>query len=271
MRGLGLRTRLRALALIVAAVLVSAPACATTAQVEEIVARSNAAMLAAGPLGDARASADPQQLTDEAARIEAFVAAHPDQPALTAPLLVRLAMLYATHRMPNLATEAFGRVDGAALHSERDRALFALREHLPWWYSRAPEGTLPGGDFAHAQSALADFASVCDGLDAHGEARLFLEEMRVWIASLMAKESRPEVGREVVAEAVERFVEVLDPHDVVPALAPREEFTKDSEIVRTRRSLRGLAALERLRADAALQGISPAWRPEWLAAWMARR
>ena len=107
-------------------------ACATQNQVAQIVASSNAAMLAgrfdlavaptAGPDGK-------DAVQQEYDRIEAFLATHADPQYLdlTTPLRLRRAVLLLNDRQLNLAKAAFAEVDRGHLHTTRDRELQELR------------------------------------------------------------------------------------------------------------------------------------------------
>ena len=114
-------------------------ACATQNQVAQIVASSNAAMLAgrfdlavaptAGPDGK-------DAVQQEYDRIEAFLATHADPQYLdlTTPLRLRRAVLLLNDSQLNLAKAAFAEVDRGHLHTTRDRTLLDNKDTLLWWF-----------------------------------------------------------------------------------------------------------------------------------------
>ncbi|MEN8148776.1 MAG: carboxypeptidase-like regulatory domain-containing protein [Planctomycetota bacterium] len=112
-------------------------ACATRAEVEQIVLSSNAAMV--GPWIERPGNAQDESWPEAVDRIERLIAEHPDQAVLVNHLRVRQAMLLTVNLQGALATEVWNRVDPAELRGNaRDRALYAVRSELVWTYRALP-------------------------------------------------------------------------------------------------------------------------------------
>lgn len=183
-----------------AAVLVSAAAlalvigCATQREVEDIVARANFASiapeigLAAEPSG--RPGAPAPDWPAASARIEQFIAAHPDNPATIAALRLRQATLLLQNKQWHLASNSFAQAERKHLHSARDRAINDLSGSFLWWYAVA--GSPEGIEVNEGTNALARISRQWSGLkDPRDEGvRDFLGAMRAWIGLRMANDAR---------------------------------------------------------------------------------
>jgi hypothetical protein len=145
--GRWLRRSQRSLACLIVAGLISS--CATKREVEDIVLQSNVATIApelgltaAGP-ADGPPSAGWKAAS---ARIEQFIATHPDNAATVAALRLRQATLLLQNRQFNLAEAAFNQADRSNLHSSRDRAIKDLQGTFLWWYQNAGEAAAVDSD-----------------------------------------------------------------------------------------------------------------------------
>ncbi|HEX5220209.1 MAG TPA: hypothetical protein VFZ59_11630 [Verrucomicrobiae bacterium] len=119
--------------------------CVTYRQVQQIVADSNATILAHQLGGDvdllvtADGTDGKNEFDGAAAQIEAFIAAHPEQKTTAAALRIRQAMLFLTAGKPELARAAFNAADTNLLFTARDQTLAAMSASLVWWFSAAPK------------------------------------------------------------------------------------------------------------------------------------
>lgn len=226
-------------------------ACATQNQVAQIVASSNAAMLAgrfdlavaptAGPDGK-------DAVQQEYDRIETFLADHQDPQYLdlTTPLRLRRAVLLLNNRELNLAKAAFAEVDGAHLHTARDRALLEHKDTLLWWFGASARKDWTDGDRAAAKQAMVELLPAQERLGDSVDIRDYLAEMRAWIGIVAAKHAMGEgVIRSLLEDALRGYATIFDDDDlkalkVVPtgavALGPK-----------LRRQLRARAVLDQAR------------------------
>lgn len=176
--------------------------CLSTAGVRAEIEASNRAIVAAQ--GDALGLAAGEGWEDTVARIDAFIEAHPDEPDTTEPLRLRQAMILAVHAQDALASAAFARIDGARLHTPRDKALLAVSEHLVWWYR------VQGTDFDPARGERAHLALVseADKLGAETDGRALFEDLIALLASEIALQtSNEEKARRYLREGLARFAE----------------------------------------------------------------
>lgn len=179
------RRALAVFSLLIAGLLAS---CVTEQQVKSIVVDANQQMLLADiPESGTQLQADPMKATQPGptviARIDNFIAQHPDAPALTHPLRLRQAFLYLNQNALASATAAFDAIDANALNTERDKAIYRLRHVIVWWYDRARSS---GTDFARdldgkVRSHMALLATEADAVKNVPELRDYLLEMRAWI------------------------------------------------------------------------------------------
>jgi len=263
------RLALAALALTVLAL--TAPACVSSRQVEEIVDRSNAELLQPLPL--VTESVDGGGWQEEVGRIDAFIAAHGDQPTLIAPLRLRQALLLTVHGQDNLALATFDLVSPTALVTERDRALFALREDLVRWFkvSRTFAQTDPE-DTTWARAALTRFDSENDPLPPGSEIRHYLEEMRAWICLALAKnQAREEEILALLESCLGRYAAQLTAEDLTRVRRYSNRLGADDPAVEValegaprtlRLPLRSLTVVEEYRKEAEKQDLTPGWQAD---------
>ncbi len=169
--------------LVISIILLAFVSCVTQKQVKEIVATSNAAMVVL-PHPD-HETADDAKLKDAMERIEAVIAAHPDQAVLVNSLRVRQAMLLTVHNKPNAARIVWEQVTQPP--GQRDAALYVLREELVWWFGAA-EG-FKEGDIDKGKKYLESIKNVCDTLPSRSNIRDYLETMRASIGFVIANET----------------------------------------------------------------------------------
>ncbi len=191
--------------------------CASTRQVREIIATSNAAALQAtlgiSDFGGASSGTNAVQAIDQ------FIAAHPDQLKTVAALRLRQAMLLVTQRRFNLAQAAFNEVKPEHLVTARDLALVRLREDLLWYYRHSTDNPV---DAVRGDRALAAFQKVISELDEstrkgaveNEEIRDRLAELRVQLALSIARAFPPLPMRQRVEQAINDYSRIFTPADL---------------------------------------------------------
>ena len=197
--------------------LVLVAGCASTRQVREIVATSNAAALQAtlgvSDFGGAGSGTNAVQAIDQ------FIAAHPDQPKTIAALRLRQAMLLLTQRRFNLAQAAFNEVKAEHLVTARDLALVRLREDLLWYYRHSTDNPVDSvrGDrtLAALQKEIFELdASVRQGAVENEEIRDRLAELRVQLGLSLARAFPPLPMRQRVEQAINDYSRIFTPGDL---------------------------------------------------------
>jgi hypothetical protein len=191
-----LSLRIRSFALATALVTVLLGAGCITHQVRQAIDEANVASISA-ELG--LGSEDPSKpggsgWEQASAKIEGFIAAHPENKSTIAALRVRQAMMLLNNRQYNLAKAAFGEAQLADLHTSRDRALKQLERELLWWYPTAA-GTLPADEYPQASNRLVHITTVRAGLKAPEDEgiRDWLAAWRGWVALKMANDADQDV------------------------------------------------------------------------------
>src|SRR4051812_4230493 len=104
------RLAVRFLPLLTAFVLAS---CVSTEQIKQIVSESNAATLSAELNPGSASAAGTANVQEISKKIEAFIAANPDQKTTNASLRVRQALTLLQNGQPNLAAAAFDQANVA--------------------------------------------------------------------------------------------------------------------------------------------------------------
>jgi hypothetical protein len=231
--------------------------CVTDEQVKSIVRDGNYQLLLAAEPGlemgglpanpgkDANASVDVA-----AAKIEAFLSQHQDDRAMASALRLRQALLYLNHRSFALAEHAFSQVNPAALHSTRDRALYAARTELRWWteYAQAKPATFFSTQKETAEEALVALArqSQSKELAASPDLRDYLLEMRAWIGlKLGLATADAEASRRTLQDAVDVYSASFSPAEQTLLVSPDFKDVQPFDLA-TRRVLRACTLLTTL-------------------------
>lgn len=237
--------------------------CATRQQVADIVAGSNAAMLAGSVLlPEPNAQGTPPAWQTESARIDAFIAAHPNQPATTAPLRLRQAMLLLAHAQFHLARAAFNAVDSEALHTARDQALKRHERTLLWWFANSTKATWDDTDRAQARTSLRELQEEQRRLNHSPEIRDYLAEMRAWIGLAAARQSSSE-AKALLEDALDTYAETFTAEDLVSLLTGQEQLPDLKAL--------GPDVRRRLRAKAVIADAQQLNREDTLGAQPANR
>ena len=217
------RFRLFTASVVLAAALFSI-GCATQRQVKEIINESNMASLSAelglGSEDPGKPAGGGDSWKQASAKIEAFIAAHPENKTTIAVLRVRQAMMLLNNKQYHLAKAAFDEAKLEDLRaSSRDRSLKRLDKDLLWWYPTAG-GTLPRNEFSIASNALAHVTAVWSDLKAAEDEgiRDWLAALRAWIGLKMANDADADVfGTNVVRgfleDAINTYATMLPPNE----------------------------------------------------------
>lgn len=205
----------------------AASGCINAATVKKIVEDSNRETVAALEASALESSAPPLGAEGDAApeweatlaRMEEYIATHPERPRTNTALRIRQAALLLAHQQPNRALAAFEQADAAQLSNERDRALYQARHALAWWYGlRARGGGAMALDTAQRQEARAhmdELAEAAEPLADENTTRRLLEQIRVRIANLLARSlSSADSVRDVVEPAIARYAGRFKPEEL---------------------------------------------------------
>ena len=252
-----------ALALLLIAV---SSGCATTKDVQEIVSRTNAAMIPTETIVQKGENRTDWKAEND--RIEAFIEANPTADVTNATLRVRQGMLLAINGQDAYAMMAFEQLkDPSQLVSARDRALYDLHPDIVWWFKVSNErfdGTPPtesdkegSGDYAAAYKALADFPTVCNGLPSGSSIRIYLEEMRAWIAvSYVNNLTDEEIAQTALVDGLNRYAEQFTSDDLEWLGKNLQTEPDDLPFLSLKRRLRAKAVVKQYRKVADDQGLT---------------
>ena len=193
------------------ALLAAASACATRAEVQEIVTESNAALSSPELVQADQAGGDWKSAVQ---RIDRLISAHPGEERLIAALRVRQALLLTVYKQEALAREAWKLVKPGTL-GERDQAFAALSDHLVWWYKRGPEtAPLSEPEREKAAGAARDIHARCAVLTPRSDARQFLATMATNISLKRAHDSprMSPAGKEAVVVVLKEALKAYAGH-----------------------------------------------------------
>jgi len=222
--------------------------CVTRRQVAEIVSDSNAAILATQMGVEVELAPNPATAapTDDVARkIDAFIAAHPEQKATASALRIRQAVFYLSQKKYDLAQAAFDVAMLQDLHSDRDRALKELSPHIVWWYKTAPRALQRPelrNELPNANKALVAFQEQIQKRADSPDTRDFLAEMRAWIGLKFAEagNTSKQIGQRLGAVAND-YAGIFDDADLAWFADPRGTPGKEATATQIRRRLRAKA------------------------------
>lgn len=233
-----------------AAAILLVDGCTTQRQVESIVAESNAAMLAAG-VPDVQLKADGStgggtgDWQSASHKIDAFVAANPDQKTTIGALRVRQGVLLLANRQYDLAQAAFNAASD--LKTDRDKALKALSPWLVWWYQHSADPTLNPLQRAKASEALSAFDAQIANVQASPDIRDFLAEMRAYIGLKLASEEQGDSKRATFVDTLNRYSEIFTPEDLDALAQGNLKPASNAVTVTERRRLRAQAVIAKAK------------------------
>ena len=228
--------------------------CASTKEVEKSLNETNEALLkttaamnrAALPgevLPDSKGQRKAEPWEEPSARIDEFIAAHPDDKRTASALRVRQAMLLLAYKKYNLADAAFDQASD--LHRARDKALKALKDELIWWF-KVDQTQAPGNE---VNEIIAAFSEQIKNLgdDSENEGiRDYLAEMRAWIQLYVASHAvNDTMLANDIASAMDNYTDTLTDDDITaintgsttPGLGPVS--------LQARRQIRAMAVIKR--------------------------
>ena len=233
-----------------AAAILLVDSCATQRQTKDIVTETNAALLAAGVPDvqlqpDGASGGGTVDWQSASRKIDALIAAHPDQRVTNGALRVRQGVLLLAYRQYDLAQAAFNAATD--LKTDRDKALKALSPWLVWWYPHSADPTLNPLQREKAREALNAFDAEIAKVQSSPDIRDFLAEMRAYIGLKLASEEQGEAKRATFIDTLNRYSEIFTPEDL-DALA-QDKLRSDRSAVATtdRRRLRALALIAKAK------------------------
>ncbi len=255
--------------LVLALALVLSVGCATKAEVEEIVATSNAAMVDVPDLAQHGDTPNPARLKAAVARIEALINAHPDQTVLVNTLRVRQAMMLTVNRQFEAARIAWSQASPPP--GQRDRALLERSDEIVWWFENATN--FADADLPIGRAAIPRFDATCDALPERSDIRYYLETMRAMVALAVANDTSTLGGDQAIAEvealmagSLRRLAQRFDAADQNWVQTNWDQGAP-SEIpiaqLRARVWLR--SAMRAYFKAAKRKDMNPVWTPSWVA------
>jgi hypothetical protein len=217
----------------------------TTVALDQVASNQAAidqALLPAEMLPDGSGSKiEPWQ--EPSAKIDAYIAAHPDDKKTASALRVRQAMLLLAYEQYNLASASFDQATD--LHSARDKALKALKDHLIWWF-KVDKKTAPGSEVDAAIEAFAIQIDALGGEPGNEGIRDYLVEMRAWIQLYAAEHAiTEETMAKELAGAMDNFAETLDEEDILAVNTGEIRSEPDPFGLKVRRQVRAMAVVAR--------------------------
>ena len=225
------------------AVILLADGCATGGT-RGTVTESNAALLAQLQ-PDGASGGGTVDWQSASSKIDALIAAHPDQRVTNGALRVRQGVLLLAYRQYDLAQAAFSAATD--LKTDRDKALKALSPWLAWWYQHSADPTLNRLQRDKAREALNVFDDQITKVRASPDIRDFLAEMRAYIGLKLASEEQGDAKRATFVDTLNRYSEIFTPEDL-EALAQGNLRPGSSAVTITdRRRIRALAVIAKAK------------------------
>ena len=190
-------------------VLFTASCTTTSTEVQDLVSASDATLSAdlnrgaAGALGSSN-------VAEVSRRIDAFIAAHPEQKTTNASLRVRQAVMLLQNKQTNLAEAAFNQAALADLKgSTRDAAVKRLQDTLIWYHRTTGSTSLDGTEGKHYQKVTAEIAGLTSPADE--DIRDYLAAVRAWIGIKHASLSFGAAATTLLTQAINDYAGTLAP------------------------------------------------------------
>ncbi len=236
--------RASAIVTALAAAILLVDGCATKRETTEVVTESNAALLAQlQPDGAGGGGAVDWQ--SASSKIDALIAAHPDQRVTNGSLRVRQGVLLLAHRQYDLAQAAFNAATD--LKTDRDKALKALSPWLVWWYQHSADPTLNPLQRAKAREALSAFDTQIAKVQGSPDIRDFLAEMRARIGLKLASEEQGDAKRATFVDTLNRYSEIFTPEDLDALARGNLKPASNAVTITERRRLRAQAVIAKAK------------------------
>jgi hypothetical protein len=259
------------LVLVLAAIALTQAGCATRADVVEVVTTTNLAMITPELGQPGKTGGDAWKEPVE--KIDKLISEHADQKKLVAALRLRQAMVLTVYGQNNLANAAFDLIEAANLHSERDKALYGLREEMTWWYRRATHKMpLTKNERGKATTYLENIKVTCDTLTRGSDIRHYLETMRGFMAARIANDSPIQQAaskaavEQLMAEALKRYVGTFDAPDIewLKIQCASTDLAGDEPLAKLRMRFELRTIVKKYFSLARESSLSPTWEPAWL-------
>ena len=257
-------------AALVLILLFSQTGCLTSKGVKKIVSESNDTMLThiedsnaqaahaaalsalpGGSLPDAGAASPQEPWIEPSGKIDAFIAANPDEGITANALRIRQAMLLLSYGKTQLADQAFKMVSDTGGLSARDTALLNLSSDLIWWFELNKSG-LP--DHSPAATGMKNLQTEIGNLGGSNEnvsIRDYLAEMRAWIGlhrTRFSGTTNTAIRGGFLRDAVDNYTATLSSQDLT-AIKNRKPNSSDEPLgLNVRRQIRALKIMESANA-----------------------
>ena len=199
----------RSVLLLSSLVVLFTASCTPSTEVQDLVSASDAALSAdlnrgvAGALGGSN-------VAEVSRRIDAFIAAHPEQKTTNASLRVRQAVMLLQNKQTNLAEAAFNQAALADLKgSTRDAALKRLQDTLIWYHRTTGSSSLDGTEGKHYQKVTAEIAGLTSPDDE--DIRDYLAAVRAWIGIKHASLNFGPAAATQLTQAINDYAGTLAP------------------------------------------------------------
>lgn len=182
--------------------------CTTSTEVRDLVNASNAATLSADLNPGAAGTLGSADVAEVSRRIEAFIAANPEQKSTNASLRVRQAVILLQNKQTNLAELAFNEASLEDLKgSTRDQALKRLQDTLIWYHRMVGSNSVDDTAGQHYRAVTAEIAKLTTPQDEG--IRDYLAAVRAWIGIKRASQEFGEAATTVLTQAVNDYAATL--------------------------------------------------------------
>ena len=177
------------------------------------------------------------------ARIDAYIAAHPDNIPTASALRIRQAMLLLAYKQYHLAGAAFDQA--TELHLARDRALRALKKELIWWF-KVDQERAPGNEVDDVIRAFSDQIAILSGDSENESIRDYLAEMRAWIQLYAASHAvNGKMMAKDIASAMDLYAETLTEDDITAINTGNTTPGLGPVSLQVRRQIRAMEVIKR--------------------------
>jgi len=203
----------------------------------------NRAVLPGEVLPDSKGQEKAEPWEEPSARIDAFIAEHPDDIRAASALRVRQGMLLLAYKKYNLAGAAFDQATD--LHLARDKALKALKDELIWWF-KVDQTEAPGNEVNDIITAFNKQIKTLGGDPENKSIRDYLAEMRAWIQLYVAsKSSNNTMLANNIASAMDNYAETLTNEDIKAINTGKTTPGLGPVSLQARRQIRAMAVIDR--------------------------
>ena len=253
-------------------------ACATRRDVQDIVAKSNAALITAtitgagnidsigipyAGIGQDPTASESKPWMESSAKIDAFIAAHPDQKVTNNALRMRQAILLLSYEQYNLAKASFNMVEPQHLATARDKALYNVRDHLVWWFGLNKMADMPLSEFNKADMALNGLQAEINKLGDSPDIRDHLAEMRAWISLNAALNTTSEAkAKTYLEDGINNYAGIFTEEDLKELKNNSKPSEWDVSMQTVRKRLRAGAVIKHAGHVINTQGIEPVFESE---------